>query len=525
MPLDGYAESSLISPDTSSGQVAGVAHSPQAVHEEHAAPAHQQVGDGPGGAVPELRSRTLAAIRVVAGRNVLIKLVALGGNVVLARLLAPSALGTVAFGLTLLLLVQLLSDGGLGAGLIRRPEEPALDDLRVLLGYQLILTVLLACVVAAVCAPLGTLGAVTALMMLALPLLAFRTPSSIVYERNLNYRPLLRVEVIEECVYYAWGVSAVLLGAGVWGLASASIAKALVGSVVMLVISPVGRLKPSYSWQQLRPMLGFGMKFQAVEVANVAGAQLLNIGIAGVGGLAVLGLWTLAWRIAMVPFLLFSALWRVSYPATAKLLAAGESAREMIERGLGLAAVATGFILASATGALSPLIPAVFGSRWAPVADVLPLCFFALQASGPVSVSTAGYLYAVGDTSTVLRAAAATSLIWLVVTLPLLPYLGLTAVGLGWMVSSLIEVPILSIPVRRRTGAAILRPILAPWGAASLAGASGWVVSRHVGHGLVAAALGSGVAALLYTGAVVLLRRADVLRIVRLATRSSAALG
>jgi hypothetical protein len=93
------------------------------------------------------------------------------------------------------------------------------------------------------------------------------------------------------------------------------------------------------------------------------------------------------------------------------------------------------------------------------------------------------------------------------------------------MVSSLIEVPILSIPVRRRTGAAILHPILGPWVAATFAGASGWIVSRHVDHGLAAAALGSMTAALLYTGAVVLLRRADVLRIVRLATRSSATLG
>ena len=118
----------------------------------------------------------------------------------------------------------------------------------------------------------------------------------------------------------------------------------------------------------------------------------------------------------------------------------------MVEGGIGVAAVATGLILAPATGARSPLIPAVFGARWGAIADVLPLCFFALQASGPVSVSTAGYLYAVGDTSTVLRAAAATSVIWLAVTLPLLSSLGLTAVGLGWMVSSLVEIPILSTP-------------------------------------------------------------------------------
>ena len=268
MPLDGYAESKPLGTGTLSQPAemnrGGAVRVPEETVE--APPAQEREG-----ATKELRSRALSAVAMVAGRNVAIKIVALAGNVVFARLLAPSAMGTVAFGLTMLMLVQLLSDGGLGVGLIRRPEEPALEDLRVLLGYQLALTLLLACVIAAVSAPLGRVGEITAVMMIGLPLLAFRAPSSIVYERNLDYRPLLTVEVLEELTYYTWGVSTVLLGAGVWGLASASIAKALVGTVVMLVISPVGRLKPAYSWRRLRPMLGFGLKFQAVEVAEHRG--------------------------------------------------------------------------------------------------------------------------------------------------------------------------------------------------------------------------------------------------------------
>jgi O-antigen/teichoic acid export membrane protein len=489
-------------------------------HSEQSNP--EAISDDGQGAASELRRKALSAVALVAGRNIFLKVVALVGNVVFARLLSPSEFGTVAFGLTVLLFVQLLSDGGLGVGLIRRPEEPHLEDLRALLGYQLLLTTALAVVVAVVAsaAPFGQAGLVTAVMMCALPLLALRTPSSIVYERSLRYAPLLAVEVVEELAYYGWGVTLVLLGAGVWGLATASIFKALVGTLVMLIVSPVGRLFPSWSWQRLRPMLGFGVKFQAVEVVNTGGAQLLNLGIAGIGGLAVLGLWTLAWRIAQIPYLLFSALWRVSYPAAAQLLSAGESARRMIERGLGLAAVGTGAILAPATGSLSPLIPAVFGHQWASVADVLPVIFFALQASGPVSVATVGYLYAVGDTATVLRAVTVTAIVWLLVTLPLLSPLGLIAVGVGWMVSSLVEIPILSTPVRHRTGAEFLKPILTPWIAATVAGASGWFVSRTVSQGFIAALLGATVAMCLYAIPVMLLRPQEVLSIVRLATRA-----
>ncbi len=473
-------------------------------------------------AATEIRHKALSGVAMVAGRDTLVRGIALLGNIAFARLLSPSSFGIVAFGLVTLQLVLLLSDGGLGVGLIRRPEEPHVDDLRVLLGYQLVLASVLAAVVAvaATAGPFGRAGLVTAVMMIALPLMSLRAPSSIVFERSLNYGPLVRVEIVEQLTYYAWGIGAIMLGAGVWGLATASIVRALTGTAAMLSVSPIARLSPSYSWRRLKPMLGFGVKFQGVQVSNAAGYQLLNIGVAGIGGPAVLGLWTMAFRLAQVPYLLFNALWRVSFPAAAQLLAHGESARKLIERGLGLAAVGTGIILAPATGAVSPLIPAVFGHRWGPVADVLPVAFFALQVSGPVSVATAGYLYAVGDTSTVLRSAIATSVIWLLVALPLLPYIGVVAIGVGWAAAACAESVILSIPTRRRTGAEFLGPLLVPWLAASLGGFGGWLISRSVSHGLAAALIGGAAAACLYAIPMVLLRRDAVRAIGTLASRA-----
>ena len=149
----------------------------------------------------EIRTKALSGVAMVAGRDTLVKVLALLGNIAFARLLSPANFGTVAFGLAVLLFVQLLSDGGMGVGLIRRPEEPQLEDLRVLLGYQIILTSILAVTVAGAAIPFGRPGLVTAVMMPALPLLAFRAPSSIVFERSLNYAPLVKVRSWEQVVY------------------------------------------------------------------------------------------------------------------------------------------------------------------------------------------------------------------------------------------------------------------------------------------------------------------------------------
>lgn len=466
--------------------------------------------------VSDIRTKALAGVAIITGRNMSVKLLALAGTVVFARLLSPSQFGAVAFGLTILTLAQVFSDGGLGVGLIRRQAEPERDELQVLLGYQLILTVSLAAVIAAVAAPLGRSGVVTAIMMAALPFLAFRTPSMIVLERELRFGPVARAEVVQEVTYYVWGVIALALGAGVWGLATASVVKAAIGSYALLRVSPVAGLRPSYSFAKLRPMLGYGLRFQAVQLVNAGGIQALNTGVVLVGGLASLGIWTLAWRLLQIPFLLFSVLWRVSYPASARLLGAGESARHLIDRSLGLAAVATGAILAPTTGALFPLVSVLFGHRWTAVADILVPLFFALQVSGPVSVSCAGFLYAVGETMTVLRAAIVGAVVWPLIALPLLKPLGPVSLGLGGMIACFLEVAILSRATRRRTGASFREPLLTVWACTTAAGAAGWAASRLVGTGVLAAVVGGLVGLAAYAVPIALLRREALQSLARL---------
>lgn len=72
----------------------------------------------------ELRRRASAGIFIVATRGLAILLLGLAGNVVVARLLTPRDFGVVAIGMSFVLFTGMLSDGGLGAALIRRPEPP-----------------------------------------------------------------------------------------------------------------------------------------------------------------------------------------------------------------------------------------------------------------------------------------------------------------------------------------------------------------------------------------------------------------
>ena len=474
---------------------------------------------------PRVRRRAGTALAAVGLRQLAIRGIALGGTVVLARLLVPHDLGAVAIGTTLVSVFGFVGDSGIGAGLIRGTHSPERADLQSFLGLQLLVTSILALATAAIGIPNGVVGGVTALMVASLPVAAFRTPAVILYERELRYQPLVIVELIETLVFYAWAIGTVLAGWGVWGLASAAPVRAIAGAVLINLRSPAGFMLPRLSWGRLRGLLRFGLQYQAVNAVALARDQGVNLGTAAIGGVSMLGLWSLAYRILQVPFLLFDAVWRVSFPAMARLMAAGEQPRPIMERGLALAAMITGAMLAALVGSTPALVPAVFGHQWSAATPVIPWAAAGLMFGGPVSVATAGYLYAVGDSSAVLLSSAVQGLVWFGVAFPLLPHVGVQAVGIGWCVSSLAEAVVLVWRTRRHVPLHVFRHLALPAALAGLAAVAGWLSAWHLGPTLLSTVAGAGVAGLVYAAGMIVLRRALVVDAMALGRRSFASLG
>lgn len=439
----------------------------------------------------QVRSRAVASAAIVAGRGIAVRGLGLAGNIVIARLLVPEEFGTAAFGLAFVTFAKYLSDGGLAAGLIRREAPATTGDLRAMVAVQLTLTSVIAGLVALASLPFGQVGAVTAVMVAVLPVVSFRTPGVVVLERALNYRPLATAEVAETVAYNTWAIAAVAAGFGVWGLATATVVRLLTGSALVIRYGPTGALRPLFSWQKIRPLLAFGVRFQAVAMTNLVRDQGLNIGTAAVAGLGVLGVWALARRILEVPFLLFDSMLRVSFPAMSRLLASGEQARPLIERGVSVGAVATGLIVTPLVASTPALVPAVFGDRWDEVVGVIPAAGLALMIGGPVSVATAGYLFAAGNASLVLKSTIAHTVAWLVLGLSLLPVLGAPALGIGWVASSLVDATVLGRGASRRTGARLVPSLAWPFVGALAGAGSGWLIASR-GETLLDVVLGAG---------------------------------
>jgi O-antigen/teichoic acid export membrane protein len=443
----------------------------------------------------EIRERALTGAGVLGVRGVALRLVALGGNVVLARLLLPRDFGAVAFGSTLIVLLTVAGDAGMGAGLIRRKDPPSREDLRAVLAVQLTLTLVLSAITVAIAAPFGRTGLVTLVMVAALPFTAVKAPAVVMTERRLRYRPIMIVEVAESLLFYGWAIGTVAAGWGVWGFASAAVVRSLVGAGLMLALVPDGRVLPRFSWSRVRSLLGFGARFQAVAIADVGRDQAINAGTAVISGIGTLGIWNLANKVLQVPYQLFEPLWRVSFPAMARLAHSDEDdMRAAVERATSMTAVSAGVILAVLAGSAPAGVPAVFGSEWTAASGIIPWACIGLMVGGPVAVGTAGYLYAVGRAGRVLAAVGGASLVWIAVTLSLLPAIGPPAFGLGWMAHALVEAAVLGTGGASATGARIARQIAVPAAVALVSGAAGWAVASALDPSLASAAAAAAVA-------------------------------
>jgi O-antigen/teichoic acid export membrane protein len=471
-------------------------------HESHGAAGQKALSRA------DIRSRAVAGTLLLSVKGLMLQGVGLVATIAIAHFIAPAELGKVAIGLTLTTLLAFVAGGqALGGTLIRRAESPDRRDLETVLGLQLGVSLAIAIITTAVAWPFGEIGHLTALMIWAVPIAALRTPGAVVLERDLQYRKVVSVETTETLVYQIWSVAAVAIGWGAWGLATAVLARAVTGSSLMVAVTRTARLVPRINIHRARRFLGLGMKIQATELVDSLRDQGLNMGIAAIGGLSTLGLWTMAYRALQVPVMLFNSLIRVSFPAMSRAISLGEEPRPWIDRMISMGGVATGVLLVPLAASAPALVPGLLGAKWAGAAAVLPPACLGLMVSMPVQLSCVAFLWAIGDGRTPLRATMVSSVALVGTSLALLPRLGVVSVGIGLVVACLIHVTMLAKGVRRHFVLELKGPLFVPTVVALVAGAGPWCLAYLAAPTVAAAFLTAALAEALYIAGIAIFRR------------------
>ncbi len=464
----------------------------------------------------EVRTRALTGVFFVTSSNFANLLIGFAGNLALARMLTPHDFGVVAVGLTATLFGGVLAEGGIGSGIVRRPKPPTRSELRTLNGIQLVLALSVCVPVAIIALSFGKTGAVTALMVASIPITTLQMPGRVALSRAMKFDRQVAADFLSQASFYAFAVTAVALGAGVWGLAGATVVKAVIGTVLIATLG-IGLLAPSLrGWRNYGELARFGLRFQATPLASVARDQTLNAVVAAVAGVTTLGFWNLANRLIQMPMLAFSSLWAVGYPTMSNLLAKGEDVGPIILRTVRRAAIIATLLFPMFAAASPKLVPALFGQQWSETAEVIPWISLSTLILGSISVATNGYLAAVGRPGLVAWATALFGVMWIAVTVPLLSGMGVAAIGVGNLCGTFVEAGIFTVATRRSAGVWAHRPLLLPLVVAMVSGGAGLWVCTAGPDGILTALSAAGFTVSLSFLGLVLVCWSDVKDVLRI---------
>jgi O-antigen/teichoic acid export membrane protein len=454
-----------------------------------------------------IRRRATGAVAVLTARGAVIFAIGFVANVALVRLLGPRQFGLLALGGAISGFAAAIVDGGLGAGLIRGREVPEERTLASVVGAQIAVTSAFALVIGiAAIAIGGEVLALASVMAMSLSVIALRLPAIIILERELRYGPIARVDLLAAIAYYALAIPLALVGAGAWAIVLATLGSQGIATGALIAMTPEGRVWPRLELRRVRPLLRFGMQYQAVGIVQTVRDQLVSVLSAAFGGLVVAGFLSLLRKLLALPSVVTSPMSRVGFSSFARAVDGDDEHARLLDRSATSLIVPLGAVFVGLAATAQPLVALLFGPAWEATANAVPWACFGGFVDAITWIVCANYLFAVGSAKPVLWANVGYAAAMIITVVMLASPLGIVGIGIAWFVGCGIEGVILCVVADRRSRGNLLWPIVGS--SAVVVGASlvGTVVATQFSDKLVACAMSgaAGVGAFLIAMAVVM---------------------
>lgn len=185
-------------------------------------------------------------------------------SIVLARILAPEAYGTISLVLVFANIFQVFVDSGLGNALIQKKDADDLDFSSVFffnMGMCLVLYTVLF-----LCAPLiaqfyedPSLTAITRVLCLTVVISGVKNVQQAYVSRTMQFKKFFFATLLGTTLSAVTGIGLALYGFGVWALVAQKLVSLLVDTVV-LWMTVKWRPKLMFSWDRLKGLISFGWK-------------------------------------------------------------------------------------------------------------------------------------------------------------------------------------------------------------------------------------------------------------------------
>jgi O-antigen/teichoic acid export membrane protein len=313
---------------------------------------------------------------------------------VLARLLSPDDFGLLGMATVFTGFVSIFSEMGVSGALVQKQnaDERHYSSafwLNVVAGIVLMFVFII--VAPAIAAFYGKVQLHPILAALALNffLSAFTIIQQAILTKQMDFRSLAICEVSAVIGAGIVGIIFALKGAGVWSLVYQSLTFQFVNSVLLWHYSS-WRPKPVFSFAAIKDIFAFSANMTAFQVVNYFARNVDYLLIGKFLGTHSLGLYTLAYKLMMVPLQNISwVLAKVMFPAFSKIQDDLPKVREVYLKMVQMIASVTFPLMAVLFIVAPQFIHVIYGPQWYPVIDLIRVfCFCGMIQSIATTVGT-----------------------------------------------------------------------------------------------------------------------------------------
>ena len=330
-------------------------------------------------------------------------------DIILAPILPVETIGVFNIAIGIVGFFTFFSDIGLAASLIQKKEAITKEDIRTTFTIQQIIVGTLSLIII-MSAPffanfyhLDNSGVwLIAILGVAFFLSSLKVVPSVLLERELNFTPIVTVEIIENIVFSAVLVFFAFNNYNIWSFSIAALVRGVLGVVLIYILAPT---KVSFGIDRAaaKKLLSFGLPFQLNSLLALIKDDLLIVYLGKVLPLAQVGYIGFAQKWALMPLrLIMDNVIRITFPSFSRLQDEKEVLTKAIEKSIFAACFA---IFPALVGLviLAPyfvhLIPKYI--KWEPA--LLSLFFFSINAAlSSISTPLTNALNAIGKIKSTL---------------------------------------------------------------------------------------------------------------------------
>lgn len=336
--------------------------------------------------ISNLKDKTTVSIIFLTIRNFGIQGISMLGFFLLTIILGRGDVGLFAIVAESVAILGYFSDVGLASALIQQKEKPTSSELQTTFLIQQFLVVIALIVVALIYPQISQsrmYGSKELWILLSLcfsfAVASLKTIPSILLERELNFKLLSTIDIVENTTFYLFAVLFAYLGYGVFSYAIATFIRSLFGLVVIYYFSP-WPIGFSFSINSAKKLFKYGIPFQLNTFIAVAKDRLSNLLVAGIIGRDSFGILSWAQKGPRIPLSFMDAIMRVTFPTFSRIQDQTEFLKRSIEKSIYFIAL---FVFPSLAG-ISLVAPDVVNlipkySQWLPA--IFPMYLFAINAS------------------------------------------------------------------------------------------------------------------------------------------------